>query len=158
MRPYTGTKDLANGPRPGTKRFADWMVFLYGARNFGIYANRKVNGPGAGWSVHKTGRAMDLGGNCDQLRTMIDVAYRYRNELGVEAIHDYCGAWIPTKGFGAAYRCSRDHGGLLSGWVVYDANKIGRGGSWTHIEISPTMADRPDLVDNAFTEILNQAT
>jgi hypothetical protein len=158
VRPYTGNRDRASGARAGTRRFVDWMVFLYGVRNLGIYANRKVNGPGTGWSVHATGRACDLGGNRDQLRHAIDFAYQHRDRLQVEAIHDYSGAWIPTKGFGAAYRCNRDTGGLLSGWQVYDSNKIGRGGSWTHIEISPTMADRPDMVDTTFTAILNELT
>jgi len=42
-------------------------------------------------------------------------------------------------------------------WKVYDRPTIGSpGAKWVHYEISPTMADDPDLVDAAFTDILNR--
>jgi hypothetical protein len=129
------------------------MVFLFGMKSLGMYANRPVRG-GTGLSVHATGRAADLGGNPDQIRRAIDFLYAFRELLEVEAIHDYQGHWIPTRGFGAAYRCNRDTGGKLSGWRVYSKPTIGKGGPWTHYEISPTMASSADRVDATFTAIL----
>lgn len=157
MRPYTGNRDLASGARPGTKRFVDWILFLNpGARNLGIYANRPVRG-GQSRSVHATGRACDIGADRQLLAKIIGDIYTARDILQVEEIHDYIGAWIPTEGFGAGYRCDRDAGGLLSGWRVYTRNTIGRGGSWTHVELAPAFADDPDSVDEAFTKILEAA-
>lgn len=157
MRPYTGNTDPATRARPGTKKMQDLMVYLFGMENLGIYASRQVrNGsPTAPLSVHATGRAADLGGTREQVKRAIDFLYTHRNALEIEAIHDYVGAWIPTRGFGAAYRCSRDRGGLLSGWTVYQRNTIGRGGLWTHYEISPAMAADPKRVEAAFTRILS---
>lgn len=131
------------------------MVFLFGMKNLGIYANRPVRG-GTGLSVHATGRACDLGGTPKQIKEAINFLYAFRDELGIEAIHDYQGHWIPTRGHGAAYRCNRDHGGKLSGWRVYSSPTIGTGGPWTHYEISPTMASSPDKVDATFTDILDR--
>lgn len=131
------------------------MVFLFGMKNLGIYANRPVRG-GTGLSVHATGRACDLGGTPKQIREAINFLYAFRDELGIEAIHDYQGHWIPTRGHGAAYRCNRDNGGKLSGWRVYSSPTIGTGGPWTHYEISPTMASSPDKVDATFTDILDR--
>jgi hypothetical protein len=155
MRPYTGNTDPAKSARAGTKRFQDLMVFLFGMKSLGIYANRNVRG-GTGLSVHATGRACDLGGTPDQIKRAIDFLYFFRDKLEVEAIHDYQGYWIPTRGFGAAYRCNRDTGGKLSGWRVYSQPTIGKGGQWTHYEISPSMAASPDRVDKVFTEILDK--
>lgn len=155
-RPYTGIKDApAQGARPGTKHFQALMVFLFGMKSLGIYANRPVRG-GTGLSVHATGRACDLGGTPKQIKEAIDFLYAFRHELEIEAIHDYQGHWITTRGFGAAYRCNRDHGGKLSGWRIYAKPTIGAGGPWTHYEISPTMAASPDKVDAAFTAILDR--
>jgi hypothetical protein len=131
------------------------MVFLFNMKSLGIYANRNVRG-GTGLSVHATGRAADLGGTPDQIRRAIDFLYFFRDKLEVEAIHDYQGYWIATRGFGAAYRCNRDSGGKQSGWRVYSQPSIGKGGQWTHYEISPTMAGSPDRVDKVFTEILDK--
>lgn len=154
MRPYTGNKDISTGARPGTKRFMDWILFLYPeARNLGIYANRPVRG-GQARSVHATGRALDIGADLPLLKKLIGDIYTARDLFQVEEIHDYIGAWIPTEGYGAGYRCDRDRGGLLAGWKVYDRPTIGRGGSWTHIELAPTFSDDPELVDQTFTAIL----
>jgi len=57
---------------------------------------------------------------------------------------------MPTKGFGAGYRCDRD------AWRVYDKNTIGPGVNWVHYEISPELADSPAKVDAAFTKVLNE--
>lgn len=153
-RPYTGNRDLTTGARPGTKRFVDWIRFLFpGSTNLGIYANRTIRG-GQARSVHATGRACDIGADRAQLAKIIEAIYLHKDELHIEELHDYIGAWIPTEGFGAAYRCDRDTGGILSGWRIYTKNTIGRGGSWTHVELAPDMANDPTLVDKAFTDIL----
>lgn len=155
MRPYTGATDPAKAARAGTRQFQSLMVFLFGMKSLGIYANRDVRG-GTGLSVHATGRACDLGGTPKQINEAIDFLYAFRNELEIEAIHDYQGHWAPTRGFGAAYRCNRDTGGKLSGWRIYAKPTIGSGGQWTHYEISPNMAASPDKVDAAFTAILDR--
>lgn len=131
------------------------MSFLFGMKSLGMYANRQVRG-GTGLSVHATGRAADLGGTPEQIKEAISFLHRFRNELQVEAIHDYRGVWIPTRGFGAAYRCNREKGGLLSGWTVYNKPTIGSGGLWTHYELSPAVASSSDRVDHTFTLILEQ--
>ena len=154
-RPYTGNKDLRDGPRPGTVRFMDYLVFLIGGSNRGIYARRSVRG-GKGTSVHQTGRALDYGGSLAQVRQAIEFTYRHREIFQVEEIHDYIGAWIPSKGFGAGYRCSRDRGGLFAGWKIYDKPTIGPGGRWTHIELAPEIADSPELVDQAMIAIFEK--
>ena len=61
-RPYTGNKD-GNHPteRPGTKRFVEFMEYLFGMKSLGIYANRPMRGS-ANLSVHATWRAVDLKG------------------------------------------------------------------------------------------------
>ena len=154
-RPYTGTKDaVAKGARAGTKQFQALMAFLFQMRSLGIFANRPVRG-GSSLSVHATGRACDLGGSPDKVKAAIDFLYAFRDELGVEEIHDYRNVWIPGE-YGAAYRCSRDNGGLLAGWRVYDKLTIGKGGNRVHYEISPDMADDPDAVTKAFTDILDR--
>jgi len=150
MRTYTGTTDAegVKSARPGTKRFQDLMVFLFGMKNLGIYANRPVRG-GSGLSVHATGRACDLGGTPKQCKEATAFLFDFRARLGIEEIHDYKGHYIPTKGFGAGYRCDRD------AWRVYDKNTIGPGGNWVHYEISPDMADNPERVDATFKAILD---
>ena len=135
-------------------RFQGLMCFLFEMRSLGIFANRPVRG-GSSLSVHATGRACDLGGSQDKVKAAIDFLNAFRLELGVECIHDYRNVWIPGE-YGAAYRCSRDNGGLLAGWRVYDKLTIGKGGNWVHYEINPDMADDPDAVTKAFTDILNR--
>ena len=148
-RPYTGTKDaVARGARPGTKQFQALMAFLFEMRSLGIYANRSVRG-GSSLSVHATGRACDLGGSEDKIIRAINFLVDFADELGIEAVHDYGNRVMPGK-YGAAWRCNR-------GWKVYTAPTIGSPGArWVHYEISPTMADDPDAVDAAFTDILNR--
>ena len=158
-RPYTGTKDAPHpARREGTVAVYDWLRFLFGLKGLGIYANRPIRGLNkTTLSVHATYRAMDLGGTPEQLHKVIDWVYRNRAELGIEEIHDYAGNYIPNpKGWGAGYRCSRDWGRFFDGWKVYSKNTIGsRGAHWTHIEVSPTIADSSRAtVDAIFTKLL----
>ena len=149
-RPYTGTKDaVARGARPGTKQFQALMVYLFQMRSLGIYANRSVRGSSS-LSVHATGRACDLGGSDEKIIRAINFLVDFADDLGVEAVHDYGNRVMPGK-FGAAWKCDRD------GWKVYTAPTIGSpGAKWVHYEISPAMADDPDAVNAAFTDVLNR--
>lgn len=151
-RPYTGNKDAVGvkGARPGTKHFQNLMAFLFQMKNLGIYANRPVRGGKGSLSVHATGRACDLGGTPKQCKEATAFLIDFADRLQIEEVHDYKGNYIPTKGFGAGWRCDRN------GWRVYDKNTIGPGGNWVHYEISPQMADDPALVDKVFTDILNE--
>jgi len=146
-RPYTGNTDPANGARPGTIRFQDYMKFLFQMKNLGIYANRPVRG-GSSLSVHATGRACDLGGGDGQIIAAIGFLERHADALGVEEIHDYGNRYKPGK-HGAGWRCDRN------AWRIYDKPTIGSpGAAWVHYEISPDMADNPAKVDAAFKAIL----
>lgn len=148
MRPYTGTTDLATGARPGTKQFQNLMVFLFGMKNLGIYANRPTRN-GQGRSVHATGRACDLGGTDKQIVDAINFLVGFANRLGVEAVHDYGNRVMPGE-FGAAWRCNRN------AWKTYDKPTLGSPGApWVHYEIAPDMAQNPSKVDAAFKDILD---
>lgn len=147
-RPYTGNTDPTPKARAGTKKFQDYMVFLFGMKNLGIYANRPVRG-GSGLSVHATWRACDLGGNDKQIVDAINFLESNADKLMIEEIHDYGNRVKPGK-HGAGWRCDRN------AWKVYDKPTIGSpGAGWVHYEIAPAMADDPAKVDAAFKEILD---
>ena len=156
-RPYTGRTDAVHEKtREGTKVFVDYCKFLFGVKNLGIFANRNINGsgmPNPPKSVHATWRAFDLGGDTKQRYALCDFLYTNRDILGVEEIHDYSNAYKPSKfGWGAGYRCDRD------AWVIYEKNTIGsKNGQWVHVEISPLLADHPDIVHHAFKTIFKGA-
>jgi len=157
IRPYTGTTDAVHEkPREGTKAFVEHCKFLFGVKSLGIFANRNINGsgmPNPPKSVHATWRAFDL--SCDAVTRykLIDFLYTHRDILGVEEIHDYSNTYKPSKfGWGAGYRCDRD------AWRVYEKNTIGsKNGQWVHVEISPLLADHPDIVAHAFKTIFKGA-
>ncbi len=157
IRPYTGNKD---GPHPkaraGTTVFKDHCCYLFGVTSLGIYANRPVVGSPSKTpvlSVHSTWRAIDLSGTSAERYKLIDFLFTNRDILGVEEIHDYANTYKPSKfGFGAGYRCDRD------AWRIYEKNTIGsKGATWVHVEISPLLADHPDIVAHAFTTIFKGA-
>ena len=93
--------------------------------------------------------------SCDAVTRykLIDFLYTHRDILGVEEIHDYSNTYKPSKfGWGAGYRCDRD------GWKIYEKNTIGsKNGQWVHVEISPLLADHPDIVAHAFKTIFKGA-
>jgi peptidoglycan hydrolase-like protein with peptidoglycan-binding domain len=153
VRPYTGNKDAVHAAkREGTQVLANALIAKFGLKNLGIFSDRAVKGsanPNPPKSVHATWRAVDLGGNPDQLKAVIGFLFDNRDALGIEEIHDYSSAYMANpKGWGAGYRCDRDQ------WKVYDKNTIGSpGGKWVHYEISPAMADNPDAVRRALEAI-----
>ena len=157
VRPYTGLTDSVHAkPRLGTSAFVDYCTFLFGVESLGIFADRLIKGSGMvnpPKSVHSTWRAMDLGGKSNARYHLIDFLYTHRDILGVEEIHDYSNTYMPSKfGWGAGYRCDRD------AWKVYEKNTIGsKNGQWVHVEISPLMADHPDIVAHAFKTIFKGA-
>ena len=152
-RPYTGNTD-GNHPteRPGTKRFVEFCEYLFGVKNIGIYANRPMRS-GPQLSVHATWRAFDLSCDAKTRFKLIDFLYTHRDILGVEEIHDYSNTFKPSRfGWGAGYRCDRD------AWIIYEKNTIGsKNGQWVHVEISPLLADHPDIVAHAFETIFKGA-
>ena len=157
-RPYTGNKD-GNHPteRPGTKRFVEFMEYLFGMKSLGIYANRPMRGS-ANLSVHATWRAVDLKGkgtpkqNADSRKAMVEFLFTHRDILGIEEIHCYDGVGCPipnlTK-YGGGYRCDRD------AWKAWTPQKNAGtpGGDWTHIELAPHMADSQTAIEKAFAKI-----
>lgn len=148
MRPYTGATDRRKSTRPGTKAFQDYLCFLFGAKNLGLYADRPTRN-GAGLSVHATGRAGDTGGNESQVRAILAFLDNKCRDL-LEEIHDYRNLFKTSpKKLGAAWRCDRD------AWRIYDKSPspIGAGGLWVHWELAPTYADNPDLIHAHFQQI-----
>ena len=157
-RPYTGNKE-GNHPaeRTGTKRFVEFLEFLFGVKSIGIYANRPMRGS-ANLSVHATWRAVDLKGkgtakqNATARKAMVEFLFAHRDDLNIEEIHAYDGVGCPipnlTK-YGAGYRCDRDE------WRAWTPQKNGGtpGADWTHVEISPLFSDSPKLVEDAFARI-----
>jgi hypothetical protein len=154
-RPYTGNTDGNHPtPRAGTKRFVEYCEYLFGVKNIGIYANRPMRS-GPQLSVHATWRATDLKGTKAQRKALVEFLFQHRDLLGIEEIHAYDGTGCPlpnlTK-FGAGYRCDRD------AWKAWTPTRNGGtpGADWTHVEISPLMADNPKLVEDAFAQIFAQ--
>lgn len=150
-RPYTGNSDGNHpAPRAGTKRFVEFVEYLFGVKNIGIYANRPMRGSSL-LSVHATWRAVDLSGTREQRKALVEFLFANRDDLNIEEIHAYdgVGAAIKADKWGAGYRCDRD------AWRNWTATRNGGtpGAQWTHIEISPIMADSPKLVEEAFARI-----
>jgi len=152
-RKYTGNKEGNHPtPRPGTKRFVEFCEFLFGVKNIGIYANRPMRGSN-NLSVHATWRAVDLKGNKAQRTALIEFLFTHRDILGIEEIHSYDGVGVPfpTDKWGAGYRCDRDAFKL---WTA-TANGGTPQADWTHVEISPEMADDAAKVESAFTKLFS---
>jgi hypothetical protein len=157
-RPYTGNSD-GNHPaeRPGTKRFVEFMEYLFNLKSLGIYANRPMRGS-ANLSVHATWRAVDLTGkgtakqNADSRKAAVEFLFAHRDLLGIEEIHAYDGVGCPipnlTK-YGAGYRCDRD------AWKAWTPQKNGgtAQASWFHCELAPNMADSQTAIEKAFAKI-----
>jgi len=153
IRPYTGLKDSVHArPRAGTTAFVKYLEFLFDVNCLGIFADRLIKSsgmPNPPKSVHSTWRAFDLGAKSNTRYKLIEFLYTHRDILGIEEIHDYSNTYKPSRfGWGAGYRCDRDS------WKVYEKNTIGsKNGQWVHVEISPLLADHPDIVAHAFETI-----
>jgi hypothetical protein len=156
-RPYTGTKDgIAKGKRPGTEQWVKEIGQLSGGAlwNNGTWGVRDVRGHDGVLSVHATGRAMDLsyrktitkGVRNGRQETMKVLRLIVPNAelLGIECILDYY-----PQPWGRGWRCDRN------AWQRYTRKTISGapGGDWLHVEISPTYADNPELVSQAFQKL-----
>jgi hypothetical protein len=153
-RNYTGNTD-GNHPteRPGTKRFVEYMEFLFGVKSIGIYANRPMRS-GPQLSVHATWRAVDLKGTKAQRKALVEFLFEHRDILGIEEIHAYDGTGCPLTGltkWGAGYRCDRD------AWKAWTATRNGGtpGADWNHVEVDPAHADSASLVEESFAKIFS---
>jgi len=156
-RPYTGTKDgISKGKRPGTEQWVKEITRLSGGAlwNNGTWGVRDVRGQDGVLSVHATGRAMDLsyrktitkGVRNGRQETMKVLRLIVPNAelLGIECILDYY-----PQPWGRGWRCDRN------AWQRYTRKTISGapGGDWLHVEISPTYADNPELVTQAFHQL-----
>lgn len=142
MRPYTGVKDgAAKKRRPGTERLAYLICRRHKFLNAGTWVVRDMRGKPGQLSVHATGRAMDVNYGNDRAGGVYLASWlvRHADALGIEAIHDYR-AVRPR-----AWRCDR------AAWKYTD--DLGPGGSWLHIEISPTSADDGARIERIFRSL-----
>lgn len=161
MRPYTGTKEgVGKGRRPGTQAFAE--IVQTGTKgklwNNGTYQMRNMRGSNL-VSVHATGRALDLsfgkfGKHPGSSRTyalrFIDQLIEHADEIGLEMVIDY--GHTGGLGGGRVWKCDRNS------WKDSKKGVIQGGGNpasdWFHVELSPTAADDPDLVNRSLHSIL----
>ena len=152
-RAYTGFDGNVGGKLAGTEQFVDEIEVrthyaLHNNGTWGVRPMRSKKSP----SVHGTGRAMDISwrhmgngkgrvnGRKFALKWMNDLA-DHATPLGIEMIIDY-----GAKPFGRAYRCDRMK------WRRYWKPTVHQGGTgdWFHLELSPYMSKRPNVVVAAF--------
>jgi len=154
-RPYTGNKDgLAKGATLGLNALVKAIsTYSSGALwNNGTFVNRPMRGK-TSLSVHATGRAADISwrkinhkgvkNGRVPAEKMMNFLAENADALGIEMIIDY--NYAPH---GRAWRCDRD------AWQVYDKETV-KGtpnGDWFHVEISPQMSKKPELVASIFAE------
>lgn len=166
-RPYTGNSDApASGKKEGLEKFVDLCQFFWKFSNLGTYSNRLMRSAPAGitpaspdykkWvSVHATGRACDLGW-ADRQKALDFIGFLENNAdaLEIEEIHDYYYTG-PSGQWGRGWRCNRNG---VAGWKIYDANDNAGtpGGKWVHVEISPRMANDPNLVGETFKQVFEK--
>lgn len=156
---YTGNSDGAStGPRQGMD---EWIcqAIKHGDGafwNIGSWGIRDMRGQTGTLSVHATGRAVDLSYRKDDKHltanrkatiAFINIVLANANTLGVECVLDYF-----PKPFGRGWRCDRQR------WKSYSKPEIhgAPGGCWLHIEITPAMADVPNLVKQAFSRVFTE--
>jgi len=146
---YTGTTDgAAKGKRPGTEQFAKMMGQRWGFQNLGTWVVRNMRGSDR-LSVHATGRAVDLGWKNSKIagEVALWLVANYA-QLGIEEVHDYACTTLPTKKtpvWGRGWRCDRNG---KPGWKEWTAQANGGtpNGRWLHVELTPQMADNPELL------------
>lgn len=154
-RPYTGNKDgLAKGATSGLNALVkEISTYSHGALwNNGTFVNRPMRGKES-LSVHATGRAVDMSwrkmehkgikNGRPQAELMMNFLVENADALGIEMIIDY--NYAP---FGRAWRCDRD------AWQVYTKETVHGtpDGDWFHVEVSPQMSQKPQLISAVFAE------
>ena len=109
-------------------------------------------------SVHATGRAVDLsfrktgkhsGSDRAYALRFIDALIEHDDEIGLEMIVDY--SYTGGLGGGRVWKCDRQ------AWKDSKRGVIQGGGNpgsdWFHVELSPAIADNPQLVNDALDRI-----
>lgn len=154
-RPYTGNKDgLAKGATSGLVALVkEITTYSQGALwNNGTFVNRPMRGKES-LSVHATGRAADISWRKMEHKgvkngrvhaeKMMNFLVENADALGIEMVIDY--NYAPH---GRAWRCDRD------AWQVYTKETVHGtpDGDWFHIEVSPQMSQKPQLISAVFTE------
>lgn len=152
-RTYTGVKD---GPsrrkRPGLELLAHGLQYITGGAVWvnGTYGIRNARSKSS-LSVHATARAADLSrramgegrNGCSRadMVALIDLLVTNADAIGLELLIDY-----EHKPHGRGWCCDRQE------WRDYRAGQVAGGGSgdWVHIEISPSHADNPELIEQAW--------
>lgn len=155
-RPYTGIKDgAAKARRPGLEQLVASIQYLTAGRlwNNGTYGIRTIRG-GTTMSVHATGRAADLSRRkmstsrpgCTRAEALKLIQVLIDHFPGLECVVDY-----DYQGTARVWKCDR------MAWRTQAKGAIAGspGGDWFHIEISPTYADRPDLIDKFWHDLLS---
>jgi hypothetical protein len=155
-RAYTGLTEGYNigRRRPGTEAFfAQWQYWSgRKIRHLGSWGIRPNHSAPTVQSVHRTGRAIDIGYGAEGLYTrtqmaeQIKILVEYAPDFGIELIVDY---W-PTPG-GRTWRCDRGT------WIQQPRGQIkgAPGGRWIHVELDPAHADDPKLISAAWHRILS---
>lgn len=160
--PYIASSaPIVDAALPGTTVWANRAIMLSNKSlwNNGTYANRLMRGKQV-TSNHARGLAMDLsyrhviqGGTAKGIEKGRVIALACVKQLldrweilGIQLVIDY---WAPPQGPQRArvWRCDR------AAWRPQPEGAIhGVPGDWFHIEISPTMANDPKLVNAAFSK------
>lgn len=148
---YTGFDGNVKAKRPTMDAWIKNALAYNGLKNLGSYVVREQRSNGAidhkGIpSVHGTGRAVDIGfsgvengrAKCEKLLELLTNNYE---TLGVEMILDYF-----PKPYGRGWRCDR------ASWQEYEKPTIAGapGGSWIHVEVSPTLLKDIDKIRPAW--------
>lgn len=154
-RPYTGISDgIAKARRPGTELMVQYIQYLTSGKlwNNGTYGIRQVRGKNV-LSVHATGRAMDVSRRkmdanrpgCTRTEALKIIQLLIEHFDGLECVVDY-----DYQGTARVWKCDR------MAWRTQPKGSISGspGGDWFHIEISPTYADNPKLVDKFWHDLL----
>ena len=151
---------------PGTSKWAELATKHSGGAlwNNGTYVMRDVRGSTGVVSNHARAVAMDLSwrrieprglGVADGRRkaiTFLQQALDNWRVLGIQCVLDY---W--PKEYGRGWRCDRVGAGIVKphaaeAWVKYAKSTIhgAPDGDWFHIEITRSLAENPQLVEQAF--------
>lgn len=165
-RPYTGFDQVwypsPGGPprRLGTSELVRQIKKASGntLSNLGTYGIRSMRGKPNKISVHATGRAADIGrrpyaGSKGASRAymleVIDWLVLHAEPLGMEMLADY--EWtgktaVGGPAAGRVWKCNR------LAWKAQEPGSIEGGGwgKWIHIELSPAVADAPDVIRAVF--------
>ena len=154
-RSYTGNSDgLATGATAGLVELVHQITSRSNNAlwNNGTFVNRPMRGKES-LSVHATGRAVDLSWRKIEKKgrkngrlyaeKMMNFLVENADALGIEMIIDY-----NVSPFGRGWRCDRN------AWEIYTKETVHGTptGDWFHVEISPEMSAKPQMVSTIFEQ------